>query len=105
MSGIETAGAVFMVLGLFVYFSSVLGLFRFKFVLNRMHAAAMADTLGIGFILIGCILMRGFSAVTWKFVLVLIFMWLTAPISSHLIAKAEVLTQPNPEKHWEEEEL
>ena len=41
------AGMVLVGLGLFVYVVSVFGLFRFQYVLNRMHAAALGDTLGI----------------------------------------------------------
>ena len=34
--------------GLFAVFTAILGLFRFDFALNRLHASAVADTLGLG---------------------------------------------------------
>ena len=46
------AGLAFFLFGLFVFFSAVLGLFRFDYVLNRMHAAAVGDSLGIFCVLI-----------------------------------------------------
>ena len=55
------AAALFIVSGLFIEICSVFGVFRLKYILNRMHAAAMGDTLGIALILIGLIIVRGFG--------------------------------------------
>ena len=52
----------------------MIGVFRFKYVLNRMHAAAMGDTLGIGFALAGLILMSGFTFTSVKLLLVIVFL-------------------------------
>ena len=41
-------GAVFLLLGLLSFLIEVIGVFRFKYVLNRMHAAAIGDTRGVG---------------------------------------------------------
>lgn len=38
--------AVLMVLGVVSIFLSILGVFKFRFVLNRMHCAAITDTMG-----------------------------------------------------------
>ena len=46
---------VFISIGVFFSIVSVLGTFRFKFVLNRMHSAAMGDTLALLFVLLGLI--------------------------------------------------
>ena len=47
------AGIILIAVGLFVYITATFGLFRFHYVLNRMHAAALGDTLGILFVLLG----------------------------------------------------
>ena len=39
--------ALLMLLGLIFEISAVVGVFRFLYVLNRMHAAAMGDTMGV----------------------------------------------------------
>lgn len=96
-------GLAFTVCGLFVFFTSVVGIYRFDYVLNRMHAAALCDTLGIFLVLIGAILLRGPSVTTLKLVLVLIFLWMTSPVASHLIAEMEVLTHPGIEHECEVE--
>lgn len=96
-------GLVFAVCGLFVFFTSVVGIYRFRYVLNRMHAAALCDTLGIFLVLIGAILLRGPSMTALKLVLILIFLWMTSPVASHLIAEMEVMTHPGIEHECEVE--
>ena len=60
-------GLVFMILAVF-------GVNRFHRALNRMHAAAMGDTLGILFVFAGLILIRGFSLDSLKLFLVILFL-------------------------------
>ena len=95
--------AVFL-FGLFVFFTAVLGLFRFDYVLNRMHAAAVGDTLGVFCILIGLILLHGWSLSAAKAVLLLVFLWLTSPVAGHLIAEMEVWTIPDIHAECKEEQ-
>ena len=94
------AGALLLLLGLLIFLIQMIGVFRFKYVLNRMHAAAMGDTLGIGCCLLGLIVMSGFSFTSLKLLLVIIFLWFSSPVSSHLIARLEVATDEEPEKHY-----
>ncbi|WP_373219222.1 monovalent cation/H(+) antiporter subunit G [Ruminococcus sp. 5_1_39BFAA] len=96
------AGAVLLLCGLGIFFIEMVGVFRFKYVLNRMHAAAMGDTLGIGFSLMGLIIMSGFNFTSLKLLLVIVFLWFSSPTSSHLIARLEVTTNEDEEKHYRE---
>lgn len=96
------AGAVLLLIGLLIFLVQMIGVFRFKYVLNRMHAAAMGDTLGIGCCLLGLIVMSGFSFTSLKLLLVIIFLWFSSPVSSHLIARLEVATDEEPEKHYKQ---
>lgn len=43
--------------------------------------------LGLGLIILGLIVLFGFSFTTVKLVLVVAFLWTTGPVSSHLIAQ------------------
>ena len=86
--------ALLTLCGLAVLITSVLGLFRFHYALNRIHAAALTDTLGILLMLLGLTLPTGLTITTGKMVLVILFLWLTSPVSSHLIAKLEVTMNP-----------
>ena len=97
-------GLVILLFGVFVFFTAVLGLYRFDYVLNRMHAAAVGDALGIFCMLIGLILLHGWALSAAKTLLIFLFLWLTSPVASHLIAEMEVATIPHIEKECEVEE-
>ena len=94
------AGAFFLLMGLAIFILEIIGVFRFKYVLNRMHAAAMGDTFGIGCSLTGLIIMNGFHFTSLKLFLVVVFLWFSSPVSSHLIARLEVATDEEPDKHY-----
>lgn len=94
------AGGALLLIGLLIFLIEMVGVFRFKYVLNRMHAAAMGDTLGIGCSLLGLIVMKGFCFTSLKLLLVIVFLWFSSPVSSHLIARLEVATDEEPQKHY-----
>ena len=81
-----------LVAGLFVFLSATIGVNRFKKPLNRMHSAAMGDTLGLLLILLSLVVWRGFSFVSLKLAIVLVFFWLASPVSGHIIAQMEATT-------------
>lgn len=91
--------ALCIIAGLVVAGFATFGVFKFKFVLNRMHAAAMGDTLAILFVLAGLMIISGFSFTSLKLLLIILFLWFASPVSSHLIARLEVAT----DKKMEEE--
>ena len=94
-------GAALLLAGIAIFILEMIGVFRFRYVLNRMHAAAMGDTLGIGLSLLGLIVMSGLSFTSLKLLLVIIFLWFSSPVSSHLIARLEVTTNEDEEKHYD----
>ena len=81
--------ALLMILSLFTVCTGVLGIFRFRDTLQRMHAAAVNDTLGLLLALCSLAVAEGFTFTSLKFALVLIFLWIASPVSSHLIARLE----------------
>lgn len=89
------AVAGLLLLGMFFEVLAVFGVQKFKKALNRMHAAAMGDTLGVLFIFLGLIVMRGLSMDSLKLFLVILFFWLASPVSGHMISRLEAMTNPN----------
>lgn len=79
-------------LGLGFMVLAVFGVNRFHRALNRMHAAAMGDTLGILFVFLGLILVRGFSLDSLKLFLVILFFWMASPVSGHMVSRLEAMT-------------
>lgn len=91
--------ALLLLAGLFTMVVALLGLFRFDFALNRIHAAAMADTLSLLLFIAGAIVAVGFHAVAWKLALVVALQWCTSPLSSHMLAKFEFTADENLAQH------
>ena len=79
-------------LGLLVIAISILGLFRLRDALEHLHAGALTDTLGLLLVLAGLAVLCGFTAHTLKLAVLLVILWMTNPISSHLIARMELVT-------------
>lgn len=103
-------GVGLLIVGVAIFVLEVLGIFKFKFVLNRMHAAALGDTLGIGASLAGLMILFGLRFATFKLALVILFLWCASPVSSHLISRLEYTVDEDLEKYCEvkrekEEEL
>lgn len=86
------AGGALLLCGVIVFLIEVYGVYRMKYVLNRMHAAALGDTLGIGCSMAGLVLLSGFRFATLKMILIVVFLWITSPVSSHLLARLEAVT-------------
>lgn len=83
---------LFIAFGMSIFFLEIFGVYRFKFVLNRMQIAATGDTLGIGACLVGLMIANGWNAATGKMALVILFLWCASPVSSHVIARLEYTT-------------
>lgn len=86
------AGGALLLSGLIIFLIELYGVFHLKYVLNRMHAAAMGDTLGISFSLVGLMIFSGLNFTTLKMMLIVIFLWFASPVSSHLLARLEAVT-------------
>ena len=82
--------ALFIAAGVFSSITATFGVFKFKFIMNRMHSAAIGDTMAVFFIIIGLIIINGFNFLSLKLLLILLFFWFASPVSSHLLAKFEV---------------
>ncbi len=94
-------GSAFLAVGMVFFFTELFGVFHFKYVLNRMHAAAMGDTLGISLCLIGLMVFSGLNFTTLKMLLVIVFLWFASPVSSHVLSRLEAATNEQLSEHCE----
>lgn len=92
-------GIAFILLGTVVFVLEIIGVFKFKYVLNRMHFAGTGDTMGLALTIIGAIIINGLNFGSLKLVLVLVFFWFTSPVSSHLISRLVLETDTKIEDH------
>lgn len=72
------AAAVFIAFGAFFFLAGTIGLLRFPDTFSRIHALTKADNLGLGFIVLGTILL---GIDVWG-AIKLILVWLLALLSS-----------------------
>ena len=82
--------------GCFFALVGSLGLLRLSDFLRRLHGPTKASTLGVGSILIAAMLHRYASSgeIGVRELLITLFVFLTAPISAHLLAKASLALRP-----------
>lgn len=85
-------GIALILCGIIVFGIELFGVFQFHYVLNRMHAAAMGDTLGIALSMLGLIILCGLNFTSLKMVLVVVFLWFASPVASHMLSRFEVAT-------------
>ena len=81
--------------GLIFLFISLAGTFKFGYSLNRLHAAAICDTLVLMLSVTGCIIASGINILSVKFLLIILIQWCTSPLVSHIFVKAKYLTDEN----------
>lgn len=95
-------GTLFIAIGIFIFVVATVGLYKFKFMLNRAQVAAKNDTLATLSIVIGLMFFSGWSWVTLKLMIVAIFLWITNPVGTHLITETEYITNDQIEKELKE---
>ncbi|OCA81487.1 Na+/H+ antiporter subunit G [Bacillus sp. FJAT-27225] len=87
--------AAFLILaGTIITFLSAIGLLRLPDVYTRSHAASKSTTLGVLFTLVGTFIFflfnEGYFSI--RLFLGIFFVFLTAPVSAHLISRAAYKT-------------
>ncbi|MCL5780897.1 MAG: monovalent cation/H(+) antiporter subunit G [Firmicutes bacterium] len=89
---------VFLALGCFLMIVASIGVIRFPDFFSRMHAAGKADTMGQSCILIGLIIMAGFSLVSLKLFIIMLMIYIINPTATHFLARAAYMKGVKP---WE----
>lgn len=96
MSVRAVIAAVLLIGGVLSELFAVWGVFKFRFVMNRMHCAAVIDALSLGLILIGLAVLGGKPYLP-KLAFILILQWVASPIASHMVGRLETETEPEKE--------
>jgi len=79
---------ILILTGSMFFLIASLGLIRFKDLFSRMHATTKATSFGILLILIGVSLSFDLVSVYIKGALIIVFIYITAPLAAHAIAKS-----------------
>lgn len=87
---IEWLTAAALVIGTAFILTSSVGLLRLPDFYTRMHGPTKAATLGMGFVLLAAVLhfSFGYDKISIREVLATAFIFLTSPVSAHMLTKA-----------------
>jgi len=82
--------AALVLIGAFFTLVGSIGLYKLPDFYMRLHGPTKATTLGVGAILMASVLYFSFTteAISLHELLVTVFLFITAPVSAHLMAKA-----------------
>jgi|TARA_B100000315_G_scaffold237419_1_gene254187 multicomponent Na+:H+ antiporter subunit G len=79
---------LFLAIGCFFIVVASIGIIRFPDFYSRMHPVGKADTLGQAMVLIGLMIYEGFSLVSVKLLIIVIFIFIVNPTATHATANA-----------------
>ncbi|CDF82851.1 hypothetical membrane protein [Pseudomonas knackmussii B13] len=87
---IDTLVAVLLLGGSLFALLGAVGLYRLPDFYTRLHAPTKASTLGVGGVVLGSLLYFSTNGqgISLHEVLITLFLFITAPVSAHLLAKA-----------------
>jgi multicomponent Na+:H+ antiporter subunit G len=87
----EWAAALFLVSGSFFMLLAGLGTLRFPDLYSRMHAATKAASFGVGLMLTGFVIYYSSWYLLLESALIIVFVFITAPIAAHMLGRAGYL--------------
>ena len=99
MFALDIMSWILLGIGTLFLLTGAVGLIRLPDFFSRMHAAGLIDTLGAGLILVGLMIEAGWSLNLAKLVLILLFLLVTSPTSSHALAHAALVHGLKPWRH------
>jgi multicomponent Na+:H+ antiporter subunit G len=85
------SGSFFVVVGAF-------GTYRFPDFWSRLHAASITDSAGVILLLIGMGVYSGLTLITFKLLVIGLFLFITGPTSTHAVANAALVSGLRPPK-------
>lgn len=85
---LDVATGVLLAIGCVFVVSGGLGVLRMPDFYTRIHAAGLTDSAGATFILLGLLLQAPDWGVGVRLVLIVLFMLLTGPTATHVLAQA-----------------
>ncbi len=97
---LEIIIAILVLLGAFFTLVGSIGLVKLPDFFTRLHAPTKATTLGVGAVLLASTLYFSFNTgeISLHEILITLFLFITAPISAHLMAKSAIHIKKNEDK-------
>ncbi len=83
---------VFLSLGSFFVVIGAYGTFKFPDFWSRLQAASVTDSAGMILIMFGLCLQAGLTLITVKIIIIMVFLFITGPTSTHALANAALVS-------------
>ncbi|MGX7143237.1 monovalent cation/H(+) antiporter subunit G [Enterococcus saccharolyticus] len=106
LTATEIITSLLIFLGVFLTFLSAVGVMRFPDVYSRMHAAGKSSTLGVVFLMLAVVVyFIPNGGINIKILLAIVFVFITAPLSSLMITRSAYRTGVRLEKNHVQDDL
>ena len=92
----ELISWILIVGGTFFVMIGAIGTLRFPDFWARLHAASVTESAGVVLLLSGLCIQAGFTLVTFKLLIIGVFLFITGPTSTHAIANAALVSGLKP---------
>lgn len=79
---------ILLIVGIFFGILGNIGVLRFPDIYTRLQASSKCSTTSIFSIFIACMLLRGFTPMTGKILVIALFFLVTGPVTSHIIGRS-----------------
>lgn len=93
--------AAVLIAGLGFLAAGAIGNCRFYYVMTRIHAAGLGDTMGLLLTVLALAVSADTVSGALRLFLPLLFLWVTSPVSSHFLAQIDYYTDPRLYEHME----
>jgi multicomponent Na+:H+ antiporter subunit G len=93
---VEWISWLLLALGGFFVLVGGVGALRMPDLYTRMHAISVTETLGTILVLLGLMVMAGWSLASFKLFAIMLFLLFTAPVSSYALANTAMLGGTKP---------
>ena len=86
----------FIFFGLIFFFFGTIGIIRFPDIYTRLQASSKCDGAGTVALFAGLIIREGFNDFSLRILIIIFFLLLTNPVSTHAIARSAAIRKIKP---------
>lgn len=84
----SAVGLLLLAGGFFFVAAGAVGIVRLPDFYTRLHAVGKNDTLGVAMMVLGLIVLEGLSRNSFKMLLIVVFIGLANPVTTHALGRA-----------------
>ena len=95
---------VFILFGLVFFLFGTLGIIRFPDIYTRLQASSKCDGAGTVALFIGLIVLEGLNVFSLRILIIIFFLLITNPVSTHAIARSAAIRRIMPWRKKEKED-